>query len=153
MIMSAQKYSIAFVLSVVAATMPTSCSFAVIPSPTGTHGYPLNPCHTLTKCPPPPTNPLVLFAENQDDSDDGSEPKSALEQELEDLQNQLALIEAMEERNKSQLESFIDAQDQWDSMEEEERQFLLQKDSIVQRMEEIAEDLVKIWMGAKSMDG
>ena len=63
------------------------------------------------------------------------------------------LIEALEERNKSQLESFVDEQDQWESLEEEERQLLLQKDEITQRMEAIAEELVQIWMGSKSMEG
>ena len=86
------------------------------------------------------------------DSKDTSE-KNALEEELERLQNQLALIEALEERNKAQLDSFVDEQDQWDSMEEEDRQLLRQKDEITQRMETLAEEMVQIWMGAKSMDG
>ena len=86
------------------------------------------------------------------DSKDTSE-KNALEEELERLQNQLALIEALEERNKAQLDSFVDEQDQWDSMEEEDRQLLRQKDEMTQRMETLAEEMVQIWMGAKSMDG
>ncbi|CAB9531248.1 expressed unknown protein [Seminavis robusta] len=59
------------------------------------------------------------------------------EDEMDELQNQLALIEALEERNKAQLDSFVDEQDQWDSLEEEEREFLLQKDTILKRIDEL----------------
>lgn len=92
---------------------------------------------------------------NNDDQDSNATAlgKASLEEEIERLQNQLALIEALEERNKAQLDSFVDEEDQWDSMEEEERQLLRQKDEITKRMEVLAEEMVQIWMGAKSMDG
>jgi len=47
------------------------------------------------------------------------------------LENDLLLIGALEERNKAQLDSFVNEQDQWESMEEEERDFLSQKDDIL----------------------
>ena len=57
------------------------------------------------------------------------------------LQSQLSLIEALEERNKAQLDSFVDEQDQWDSLEEEEQELLLQKNAIVARIEELSKEL------------
>lgn len=90
---------------------------------------------------------------NEENDTSPENNNSGLDEELDRLQNQLALIEALEERNKAQLESFIDEQDQWDSMEDEDRHFLQQKDEIVQRMEILAEEMVQMWMGAKSMDG
>jgi hypothetical protein len=53
---------------------------------------------------------------------------------IECLQNQLQYIAALQERNKSQLESFIDEQDQWDSMENEEQQLLLSKPVAVKEL-------------------
>ena len=41
--------------------------------------------------------------------------------EVEMLQNELTWIDAIEKRNKAQIDSFIDEQDQWDSMEEWEQ--------------------------------
>ena len=101
----------------------------------------------------PATSSSALFAAGGSEGDESDEQRSSLEGELEYLQNQFALIEALEERNKSQLDSFIDEQDQWDSMEEEERLLLQQKESIIQRMEQLAEELVRMWMGTKSIDG
>lgn len=72
---------------------------------------------------------------------------------MEQLQQQLTYIEALEERNKAQLESFVDAQDQWDSMEEEERQLLQSKADIERRLEQMTSELVSMWMGGKSMEG
>jgi hypothetical protein len=71
------------------------------------------------------------------------------ELEVEQLQERLTWIEALEARNQAQLESFVDVQDQWDSLEPEERQLLESK----QKMEILAEELVQLWMGQKSMDG
>ncbi|KAG7339292.1 peptide deformylase [Nitzschia inconspicua] len=48
-----------------------------------------------------------------------------------DLRAQLSYIEALEERNKAQLDSFLDEQDQWDSLEPFEQELLLQKESIL----------------------
>ena len=85
--------------------------------------------------------------------DNGSGASSAVEEELEQLKNQLSYIEALEARNESQLDSFVDEEDQWNSMEEEERRLLESKDSIIQRMELLTEQLIQLWMGQKSMDG
>lgn len=81
------------------------------------------------------------------------ESKSNLELELEDLQNRLALIEALEERNKAQIESFVDEQDQWESLEPEEQELLQSKQDTIDRMELLAEQLVLGWMGQKSLEG
>lgn len=76
-----------------------------------------------------------------------------IEQELERLQDQLQYIEAIEARNKAQLDSFVDEEDQWNSMDEEERELLKSKDAIQQKMELLTEQLVMLWMGQKSQDG
>lgn len=83
----------------------------------------------------------------------GGIPKTGIEEELEQLQNQLFLIEALEERNKAQLGSFVDEADQWDSLEEEERLILRSKGSVLQKMEGLTEQLVMLFMGEKMMDG
>ena len=91
--------------------------------------------------------------------DDNREPngvkerKSGVEEEMERLQQLMMLIEALEERNKAQLDSFIDKEDQWNSLEEFERELLESKESIVAQMEKLTEELLQLWMGAKSMDG
>lgn len=58
-----------------------------------------------------------------------------------------------QERNKAQLESFVDEQDQWESLEEYERELLMSKDSILQKMEGLTEQLVMLFMGQKMKDG
>ncbi len=90
-------------------------------------------------------------ADNTNES--ASEPRNAITEEMEQLQQQLTYIEALEERNKAQLDSFVDAQDQWDSMEEEERQLLQSKTDIERRLEQMTSELVNMWMGGKSMEG
>jgi preprotein translocase subunit SecF len=55
----------------------------------------------------------------------------------ESLENDMQYIEALEERNKAQIYSFIDEQDQWDSMEESERELLLRKDFILEQLEKL----------------
>jgi hypothetical protein len=84
---------------------------------------------------------------------DGETPKSGVEEELERLQAQLSWIEALEARNEAQLDSFVDEQDQWNSLEDEERILLESKESTTQRMEVLAEQLIQLWMGQKSMEG
>jgi chromosome segregation ATPase len=101
---------------------------------------------------PIPTT-FALYMSKEQELDSQEDTGSPIEQEIERLQNQLALIEALEARNEAQLESFIDHQDQWDSLEEEERQLLQSKDAILQRMEVLSEELIQMWMGQKSMDG
>ena len=54
-----------------------------------------------------------------------------------ELQNQLDWISAIEERNAAQIDSFIDEQDQWDSMEEWERELLTEKRNIQKQFDEL----------------
>lgn len=91
----------------------------------------------------------------QADSDEGdkSEKQPGIEEELERLQNQLSLIEALEERNKAQLDSFIDKEDQWNSLEEYEKELLNSKEKVVERMDLLAEQMIMLWMGQKSQEG
>lgn len=94
-----------------------------------------------------------MSQDGQQGQDSTENDGGAIQQELERLQDQLSIIEALEERNKAQLESFIDEEDQWNSMEEEEREFLKSKDSVIEQMELLTEQLVMLWMGQKSQDG
>ena len=96
---------------------------------------------------------LSLSQDGQQGQDSTENDGGAIQQELERLQNQLSIIEALEERNKAQLESFIDEEDQLASMEEEEREFLKSKDSVIEQMEILTEQLVMLWMGQNSQDG
>jgi len=86
-------------------------------------------------------------------SEEGSDAKSIVEEELERLQQTMTFIEALEERNKAQLESFVDKEDQWESLEEFEKDLLNSKDDVLNRMEKMTEELLQLWMGAKSMEG
>ncbi|KAL7428004.1 hypothetical protein ACHAXH_003381 [Discostella pseudostelligera] len=60
------------------------------------------------------------------------------------LQNQLALIEAIEQRNEAQLDSFVDEEDQWQSLEEDEKSLLRSKDSLIQRIDQLANEIAKM---------
>ena len=90
---------------------------------------------------------------DDDGLEDGPSGSGGIEEEIERLQNQLTLIEAIEERNRAQLGSFVDEKDQWESLDEEEREFLNSKDSIVARMESLSEELVLLFMGQKMKNG
>jgi hypothetical protein len=94
-----------------------------------------------------------VFSVGSDDEAEKSTPKTRFEEELDRLQQQLSWIEALEARNEAQLDSFIDKKDQWNSLEEEEKILLESKESIVQEMEILTEQLIQLWMGQKSMDG
>jgi len=85
--------------------------------------------------------------------DDDTSSRTGIEEELERLQNQLSLIEAIEERNRAQLESFVDEQDQWESLEEDERVLLSSKDEILKKMEVLSEEIVMLFMGQKVKNG
>jgi len=65
----------------------------------------------------------------------------------------LCLDNPFQERNKAQLGSFVDEEDQWDSLEEDERILLSSKDLVIQKMEDLAEELVMLFMGQKMRDG
>ena len=66
-----------------------------------------------------------------------SDPDENDDKTLEVLENELLLIEALEERNKAQIYSFVDEQDQLDSMDESERELLLRKDAILEQLKDI----------------
>eukprot|EP00544_Gedaniella_sp_CCMP2646_P011490 CAMPEP_0202505080 /NCGR_PEP_ID=MMETSP1361-20130828/46335_1 /ASSEMBLY_ACC=CAM_ASM_000849 /TAXON_ID=210615 /ORGANISM="Staurosira complex sp., Strain CCMP2646" /LENGTH=72 /DNA_ID=CAMNT_0049138753 /DNA_START=318 /DNA_END=536 /DNA_ORIENTATION=- len=72
---------------------------------------------------------------------------------MDELKYRISLIEALEERNKTQLDSFIDEQDQWESLEEHERNLLSSKQTAEDRMEDLVSELINDWMGRKSLDG
>jgi len=57
---------------------------------------------------------------------------------LESLQNKLASIEALEERNAAQLDSFVDEKDQWESLESHERDLLSSKEEVLKRLTELS---------------
>mmetsp|Transcript_21796 Transcript_21796/g.32192 ORF Transcript_21796/g.32192 Transcript_21796/m.32192 type:complete len:131 (+) Transcript_21796:231-623(+) len=63
------------------------------------------------------------------------------ETELAILQNDVVWIEAIEERNKAQLESFNNEQDQWDSMTDWEQDLLTNKESHMKRIEVLTKRL------------
>lgn len=98
------------------------------------------------------TRNLVFSVGNNDERGE-STSNNNIEAELERLQQQLSLIEALEARNEAQLDSFVDKDGQWDSLGEEEKVLLESKESIIHEMEILAEQLVQLWMGQKSIDG
>ncbi|VEU39844.1 unnamed protein product [Pseudo-nitzschia multistriata] len=57
---------------------------------------------------------------------------------LQSLQNKLSSIEALEERNSAQLDSFVDQNDQWESLEPDERELLSSKAEVVKKIEELS---------------
>ena len=106
--------------------------------------------------PSPTTTTAVLLLRMtaaDDDEDKDDELPLHMTKELEDLQYQLSLIEALEERNRAQLDSFVDAQDQWDSLSSDEQELLTSKTALEARLEELMATLVNSWMGQRSRDG
>jgi len=91
--------------------------------------------------------------ESLSSSSSSSSSSSPLERELNELQERYTWIEALEERNKAQLDSFIDEEHQWESLDIEERSLLESKPKIEARMELLTEQLIQLWMGQKSMEG
>lgn len=77
--------------------------------------------------------------DNDDSDDDGDEPNGDNALATMELQNKLVYIEALEERNKAQLGSFLDEEDQWDSLEDFERELLLSKEALQKQLEELNE--------------
>lgn len=76
-----------------------------------------------------------LSATAADNEDADSE--NDVQAKMEELQNQLSYIEALEERNLAQLDSFVDEEDQWESMEDFERELLLSKDDTIKELERL----------------
>mgnify|MGYP000592641296 CR=1 FL=1 len=60
-----------------------------------------------------------------------------IHQEINQVEYQLSLIEALQERNKAQLDSFIDEQDQWDSMEDSDQELLSSEEELITRLAEL----------------
>lgn len=65
----------------------------------------------------------------------------------------LMALFSLQERNKAQLDSFVDEEHQWESIEEDERILLSSKEGIIQKMDDLAEELVMLFMGQKMKDG
>jgi len=76
--------------------------------------------------------PLPLFSDTT-----GNQEKQNNEL-LASLQNTLVYIEALELRNKAQLESFVDEEDQWESLEDFERELLSSKEEVMKRLDELS---------------
>ena len=94
-----------------------------------------------------------FMTSTESDADSVEDDSSGIEEEIEKLQQQLTLIEALEERNKAQIESFVDEEDQWNSMEAWEQELLSSKETLTQQMEQLTEELVLMFMGEKSRNG
>lgn len=74
-----------------------------------------------------------LFAVKNDGSDLDDENVPLVVQ----LQEKLVYIQALEERNKAQIDSFVDEEHQWESMEEYERELLSSKEDIEKQLNEL----------------
>ena len=83
-------------------------------------------------------NKLVGLRDNLSNLDVSSENFN--DKTIEELENDLTLIEAIEERNKAQIYSFIDEQDQWDSMDKSEQELLISKELVLRRLKELKFD-------------
>lgn len=86
----------------------------------------------------------LLFSRGATNGDEVLELPTDLKTEEEQLQQELHYIEAIEQRNEAQLGSFIDAKHQWEFQSQEDRDMLLNKNYIVQRLEKIREILSSI---------
>jgi len=72
-----------------------------------------------------------------DNDNDGNGDNDVNDEKIETLQNQLVYIEALEERNKAQLESFVDEEDQWESMEDYEKELISSKENFEEQLNEL----------------
>jgi hypothetical protein len=70
-------------------------------------------------------------------SNDGDGDNDNDGETIETLQNQLVYIEALEERNKAQLDSFVDEEDQWESMEDYEKELMSSKEDLETQLNEL----------------
>jgi hypothetical protein len=62
-------------------------------------------------------------------------PDDVIWNDVESLQNELALSEAIEQRNAAQLDSFVDADHQWQAMDEADRWLLRRKGLVEKRID------------------
>ncbi len=84
-----------------------------------------------------PTSPRTLYRSLHLPATDGNEADGDERDLIESLQQKLTYIQALEERNKAQLDSFVDEEDQWESMEEFERELLSSKEDIEKQLDEL----------------
>jgi len=80
---------------------------------------------------------VKLFSTGGDGNGEGEQEDE--EKSLTSLQNTLASIEALEERNAAQLESFVDEEDQWESMEIFEQELLSSKENVLKQLEGLSD--------------
>lgn len=80
------------------------------------------------------TEERIMFEKRDFES---SQNMTSLLHEKDELQNELYLTQAIELRNKAQLESFVDAEAQWNSQTEAEKYFLQRKEFVEERLTEI----------------
>ena len=76
---------------------------------------------------------------NGNDNENENESNKTEDNEvlISSLQNTLCSIEALEERNTAQIQSFIDEKDQWESLELYEQELLSSKEEILKRLSEL----------------
>ena len=95
----------------------------------------------------------VFPAADRDDDDDRKEGKSLglsdlqenevanLRLEKQQLESELQLIWAIEQRNEAQIGSFVDEEAQWDSMSDEERSLLSRKPLVLECISALSDAL------------
>ena len=74
---------------------------------------------------------------NENENENESNKTEDNEILISSLQNTLCSIEALEERNIAQIQSFIDEKDQWESLELYEQELLSSKEEILKRLSEL----------------
>ena len=81
---------------------------------------------------------FILYGSGENEIDTTNEQEVLqLKKEEEDLQNELHYIQALVQRNKAQLGSFVDEKHQWESQSEEDRYFLTRKPMVTKRLKEV----------------
>ena len=88
-----------------------------------------------------PTTSTTLLSSSVENNRNENENESNKTEDNEilisSLQNTLCSIEALEERNIAQIQSFIDEKDQWESLELYEQELLSSKEEILKRLSEL----------------
>ena len=74
--------------------------------------------------------------ENSINEDNHDKINNDQDEIISSLQNTLSYIEALEKRNTAQIYSFVDEEDQWESLEPYERELLSSKKEISKRLSE-----------------
>ena len=128
---------LAFVLAAAALIVcPSVAAFVPNGKPNGCSNHPSMALRSPLLFHPMPRSrsPCISATENgntnKNDDDDDGDGLSVVES----LQDKLVYIQALEERNKAQIDSFVDEEDQWESMEEFERELLSSKEVIERQL-------------------